>query len=1239
MDGWAPLAPTKRFSQSGQYARAATTTPLKAVADVVRGAGAGPSSLAGRHSTEGTKAAAAGENGGADAFPPVGQLPHTVALHVLSFLPISDQGNCALAGRALARVVADEANWSRRLEALDWCHVDGLTVQLSDEDSSAEVRSLGRRRKGVGKEVGNAKARANAATPSSKAVRKGETKTPANKAGRQTAATLANNDDDDDDDFGDFAGPSSAAQTGNSLAADDGFGDFVVGKAPVGGSFASGFASVAIGGGQRHSMAIQKSASPTSSHPTTFPFHQGSKGAAAPGPAASGRNGALFSYAAEAALPLCSDSSPSFRKLRAYAKALRNFQKSLADLSGPPTSSFVFTCDLGLDAQAALLSNLLRYISTDVGGVSSAASAESWQRSRNKMLAYDEDASITIRGQSAARQLQQTILSSFQGALARRGDAIRAAAHGADTARAIRRAEDDMRGHACALWELGNARLALALSNSDCVGDDEGGNLLQVSSSNADQIEDRFGRMDAAKVFLETRDILTQTQSKHNPLDNIVSKSASSMAALNFTAMDGFMSDILDTVGKDGQIVAAVFPPEQDVLIAYADRVANDAVARYTRPLLDNCRSLSMHLYLRCCAATFAQAMRISDALLAIEPRDEDIVNQERCQDVVLRMWEANVDDYLKGEREWVIDEMGKVTEKWESDLANETAASQTDAAIFLNSQNPAAVKRSVLSGFKDVLLLPVTVVPRTVGYVGNAAIRTAGSGLSSLNPRRWQAGGASSGTASAAAVAKGGGSPSIGAPYSASSSSPLPSKPVTPSEKGYVDFSGGMASGGSVDVYGQEAADEDEPDDDLGDDFNEKDEWNAEVEAWGRVASARPSAPAAPSSVKRSSFQPGSHSSTTTTTASSSRPTSLTPSSVATRPSTISPIPSRSSTPLGGVGHSPRPMAQMQLLLSLDTALQVIHVNRDCIKRVETFTKYPDEIGARVSREIEEVAILFFHALGEGHVAPGFAKATKQIQEWKPRDVTGGTAGGGEKAEEDDEGNEQVEPLVHFFELVHVGDTIAQMVQVYFDQELSHHIDKNDFLNAVVREKKRFESNLDEAVAKGLNAGVDLLLGQAEHLIMTRQAPGDYYPDKNKDLELGPSRACREAVDCLRTHCKMLVGTTDKNVLEVFYQEVGIRLHAIICKHLKRQIISLDGGFKVIADLNHYHAFISTLRQSSITPYFDALKMLGNVYIIDSPKELAQIARDANMFGGTLSPEDLYEFLQVSGFCSHFQL
>lgn len=71
------------------------------------------------------------------------------------------------------------------------------------------------------------------------------------------------------------------------------------------------------------------------------------------------------------------------------------------------------------------------------------------------------------------------------------------------------------------------------------------------------------------------------------------------------------------------------------------------------------------------------------------------------------------------------------------------------------------------------------------------------------------------------------------------------------------------------------------------------------------------------------------------------------------------------------------------------------------------------------------------------------------------------------------------VAPLLQFFELVHIGDTIQSMVQVYFDKELAQYVDKTDFLNAVMREKKRFESVLDDAVAAGLNAGIEVLMNQ----------------------------------------------------------------------------------------------------------------------------------------------------------------
>ena len=38
---------------------------------------------------------------------------------------------------------------------------------------------------------------------------------------------------------------------------------------------------------------------------------------------------------------------------------------------------------------------------------------------------------------------------------------------------------------------------------------------------------------------------------------------------------------------------------------------------------------------------------------------------------------------------------------------------------------------------------------------------------------------------------------------------------------------------------------------------------------------------------------------------------------------------------------------------------------------------------------------------------------------------------------------------------------------------------------------------------------------------------------------------------------------------------------------------------------------------------------MIGNLYIVDEPKELAKLVQDASLSRGTLRPEEMYEFLR----------
>ncbi|KAF9265076.1 hypothetical protein L218DRAFT_979323 [Marasmius fiardii PR-910] len=666
-------------------------------------------------------------------------------------------------------------------------------------------------------------------------------------------------------------------------------------------------------------------------------------------------------------------------------------------------------------------------------------------------------------------------------------------------------------------------------SKSDEVGMREAADsswLVWVSDSTTAKAA-TAGDWEMGKVWAEKRGIFYE--SKGDPLDNF-----NQSGQLDFDAMDEFVTTVRESILEHGSRAIRVFPPESLVLVMFAERVANEVVADYVSSLLLRAREISTDTYLKAVAATFKESWRIVDAVLLAaaangkDPND-NCVTQTRAEDVVYQMFEQNMDEYLDEEIETVKLALEKICKEWERQMHKTVGTSGQTQGRFLTSHNPAQVKRNVLASFTDVLLLPVTIVPRTVGAVGGAIVSggkmmTEGTvqGIAMLNPVRWGAG---------------------------------TNNANNEDREGYLR--GG--TGDMVFEIGEESDNEDEVND------------------------------------TGTHMQTASGSSVT----SGSKPPSLAPST---------------STTLVNSTRASDNLDQMDLLLSLDVALELIHADRESLKRVETFASYPGHYGHRVRDTIEEIFILMLSSMSEGHLAKGFGEATTRMTSYKPAEHEETTS---------------VAPLLQFFELVHIGDTIQSMVQVYFDKELAPHIDRTDFLNAVVREKKRFENTLDDCVAGGLNAGTEVLMNQVEHIINKYTKPREYYPPDGTDLELGPTKGCTEAIKCLEVHCKLLKGSTSREVLEVFYQEVGIRLIAILQKHIKRQIISLNGGFQVIADLNAYHTFISSLKVPSIASDFSHLKMLGHVYVVEDAKDLAQIVRDVTRYGGAYRPEDIYEFIQ----------
>ncbi|OTB05827.1 hypothetical protein M426DRAFT_56281 [Hypoxylon sp. CI-4A] len=362
-----------------------------------------------------------------------------------------------------------------------------------------------------------------------------------------------------------------------------------------------------------------------------------------------------------------------------------------------------------------------------------------------------------------------------------------------------------------------------------------------------------------------------------------------------------------------------------------------------------------------------------------------------------------------------------------------------------------------------------------------------------------------------------------------------------------------------------------------------------------------------------------------------------------------ITPVPSRPQTP-GLSGASERPgsplpseapndelkakaalmanrLEGIRGLFSIEVALNLVHVAKESLGRAAKFVALGGQAGEEAREQCETIFVVLVKVLGQTHVKNGFSKAVDHLSRYNPREIS-------------DHSQTGVAPLVMFIELVNVGDIISQMIDVFYEQQLAAPkiADRNDFLDPAGLAKKKFEQMLDEMVAAGLNKGIDVLMDEVEYLCATTQLPTDFNPlpssaetGASNDSDIGPTTTAKRVTELVASHTKMLVGSTEKTMLDVFNSEVGLRLFTAVCKHIKRQRINTEGAIKLIADMTMYFEYIRTLKNPDLLAYFKALRELSQIYLIEAKhaKEMATIIADGDRFGGIFRAEEVYEFAE----------
>eukprot|EP00842_Homolaphlyctis_polyrhiza_P006401 jgi/Hompol1/6762/HPOL_003799-RA len=300
--------------------------------------------------------------------------------------------------------------------------------------------------------------------------------------------------------------------------------------------------------------------------------------------------------------------------------------------------------------------------------------------------------------------------------------------------------------------------------------------------------------------------------------------------------------------------------------------------------------------------------------------------------------------------------------------------------------------------------------------------------------------------------------------------------------------------------------------------------------------------------------------------------------------------------------------------LVSLELSLHLMHANKESLGRTLVVTASTDM--TKLRENVQRVFISLLQAIGQRHIKTAFEKAVQVMNKSGPVDPTQ---------------NDKMVNMdsLQFFELVHIVDLIQQMIEVYYNEDVKMWIDENDFLSDIIVEKKAFERILDDGVASGMDKAIQLLVNQCEYILLSQQNPTDYNPPEDGLFDWKPTKACEQVIMCLNAHTKLMSGVTEKNTMEVFLNEVAVRLFGVITKNIRRLQVSQTGAMQLICDMNKYYEWALSVRISAVTRMFGVLKELGNLFLADGSDELRNLVHDAPRFQGALRVEEIYELLQ----------
>lgn len=213
------------------------------------------------------------------------------------------------------------------------------------------------------------------------------------------------------------------------------------------------------------------------------------------------------------------------------------------------------------------------------------------------------------------------------------------------------------------------------------------------------------GGQSSVNLFLNDNRLISR-KSELGSVSDCVDYSSGS-GQLSLERVNAYFDRLGDAYRQESAIIKTVFPQTTEVSLLFLEQIGQEILSPFLTALFEDARTRSTSIYLRVISGSLHATSKFVQDFALPENADEDIII--RASNVLVRLFAPHLQVYLDEEIAYFKQNADRETERWDRNLAEQRSSTEN---FLMSNVNRQAEKKDFMSSFKQVLMMPVSILP-----------------------------------------------------------------------------------------------------------------------------------------------------------------------------------------------------------------------------------------------------------------------------------------------------------------------------------------------------------------------------------------------------------------------------------------------------------------------------------------------------------------------------------------------